>query len=129
MRIGELSRASGVPEKTIRYYESTGLLADTRRQDNGYRVYRQQDVDKLVFVRRCRELGIPLKDIQYLLDLQANTGAPCQEIDQIINEQLTRVQHTLKELKALEKTLKMLRSCDAETVDDCKILRRLSSQA
>lgn len=128
MRIGELAKAARIPEKTIRYYESVGLIAATRRETNGYRQYQQRDLDNLVFIRRCRELGISLQDIKQLVDLQANTGAPCQSVDKIINNQLDKVRHTLKELKALERTLSALRVCDGDTVDKCKILRRLSTQ-
>ena len=128
MRIGELAKAAHIPKKTIRYYESVGLMANTRREANGYRRYQQRDLDNLIFIRRCRELGISLQHIKQLVDLQGNTGAPCRSVDKIIDQQLEKVRHTLKELKALEQTLSALRGCESDTVDKCKILRQLSTQ-
>ena len=126
MRIGELAKAAQIPEKTIRYYESRDLISPSTREANGYRRYEQRDLDNLVFIRRCRELGISLQDIKQLVNVQENARASCASVDKIIEQQLQKVRHTLKELKALEKTLNSLRGCDGETVDECRILKRLS---
>lgn len=60
MIISELAKRSGIPSKTIRYYEEVGLLPILARNGNGYRAYNKLDVDRLIFIRRCRELQIPL---------------------------------------------------------------------
>jgi DNA-binding transcriptional MerR regulator len=125
MRIGELAKAAQIPEKTIRYYESRDLIAPALREDNGYRRYGQSDLDKLIFIRRCRELGISLQDIKVLVKVQGDRGAGCASVDTIIDRQLDKVRHTLVELQALEKTLSGLRVCDGETVGECQILKRL----
>ena len=125
MRIGELAKTAQVREKTIRYYESRELIAPASREANGYRVYERRDLDTLIFIRRCRELGLSLVDIKQLVDVQANAEAPCSKVDNIIDEQLDKVRHKLVELKALEGTLSGLRGCDGRKVDDCRILKKL----
>jgi len=127
MRIGELAKAVQVPEKTIRYYEARGLFRPTAREPNGYRHYEQGDLDELIFIRRCRELGISLGDIEQLMQARANAGASCANVDEIIGRQLEKVRHTLQELHALEATLSGLRGCDGETVGECRILRQLGN--
>ena len=126
MRIGELAKTARIPEKTIRYYESRDLISPASRETNGYRCYEQCDLDNLIFIRRCRELGISLQDIKRLMEVQGNANGSCASVDKIIDQQLDKVRHTLKELKALEKTLSGLRGCDGETVDKCRILKSLS---
>ena len=129
MRIGELAKVSQVPDKTIRYYETVGLLPASERDANGYRVYGQQDLERLVFIRRCRDLRIPLEQIKLLVSVQADKTASCRAVDRIIHDQLEKVRHTLEELKALEITLGALGRCDRSTVDECKILRQLKNTA
>ncbi|RXF07226.1 MerR family transcriptional regulator [Pseudoalteromonas phenolica] len=64
MKIAELSKLTQVTSKTIRYYEEIGLLPEPARAANGYRVYQQEDVERLSFIRRCRDLQIPLEEIK-----------------------------------------------------------------
>ena len=66
LTVGQLARASGVPAKTIRYYEQVGVLPAARRSASGYRQYIRNDVDRLVFVRRARILGLPLAQLKAL---------------------------------------------------------------
>ncbi len=129
MRIGELAEASQIPAKTIRYYESVGLMPPTARSPNGYRQYSQSDLDRLVFIRRCRDLNIPLDQVQLLVRVQVDKQAPCSEVDQVIHNQLEKVRATLKELQALESTLSALGRCENKTIDDCQILRQLNTTA
>ena len=125
MRIGELAKAASMPEKTIRYYESRGLILSPPREENGYRRYGQHDLDDLIFIRRCRELGISLNDIRQLLEVRSQRGSTCVSVDKIIGRQLERVRSALRELQALEATLNDLKGCNGETVDNCRILKKL----
>jgi Cd(II)/Pb(II)-responsive transcriptional regulator len=131
MRIGELSQATGVDIETIRYYEKVGLLPCPSRDDNGYRSYRPEHLERLAFIRHCRALDIPLADIQRLLDFVAHPNADCGDIDRLIDSQLTQVRARLKSMRALEKQLVALRGrCSAGRVaGNCGILHELVAAA
>ena len=131
MRIGELSKATGVDVETIRYYEKAGLLPGPLRSANGYRAYGPQQLERLSFIRHCRALDIPLSEIQRLLAFVADANADCAGIDHLIDEQLTRVRARLKSMRALEKQLTALRAqCGARhAARDCGILQDLVAAA
>ena len=126
MKISQLAKLSGVASKTIRYYEEIGLLPAALRNDNGYREYRASDIECLVFIRRCRELQIPLEQIKTLIAVQVDQKSSCQEVDELIEQQLEKVRTRIAELILLEKTLHTLAtSCPNDKVGDCQILKSL----
>lgn len=126
MKISHLAKQSGVPSKTIRYYEEIGLVPNAYRNSNGYREYAQVDVDRLAFIRRCRELHIPIEQIKKLVQVRMDEKAPCKEVDMLIARQLENVRHTMAELAILEQTLNTLaHSCQNDIVGECEILNRL----
>ena len=126
MKISQLAEATDVPAKTIRYYESIGLLRTATREANGYRHYHAADIETLVFIRRCRELNIAIEEIKQLVEVQRNPEASCATVDSIISEQLARVRQTQRELAKLEHTLEALvTSCSSEQIQDCCILQSL----
>lgn len=126
MNINEISQLSGINQKTIRYYEEVGVLPEAQRNTNGYRKYSARDLERMVFIRRCRELQIPLKDLKLLVSIQANEQDSCAAIDQIIEQQRVNVRLKIQELELLEKTLsKLAHSCQSDTVSQCQILRSL----
>ncbi|WP_102795154.1 MerR family transcriptional regulator [Bowmanella denitrificans] len=129
MQINQLAKQADVPAKTIRYYEDIGLLNPPVRAANGYRQYKSDDVHRLVFIRRCRDLQISLDDIRQMLAVQADNSAPCAQVDQIIQQQLTRVQVARQELEKLEHSLTTLaNSCKRNRIDECGILHRLTEE-
>lgn len=126
MKINQLSKLTNVLSKTIRYYEDVGLLPKASRNSNGYREYSSIDVDNLIFIRRCRELQIPLEKIKILIQVQTDTTSSCSEVDLLIEQQLENVRKTINELSLLEKTLHTLaKSCSNDIVGECEILRNL----
>jgi len=126
MKISQLAKLSGVPNKTIRYYEEIGLVPNAARNSSGYREYGQVDIDRLAFIRRCRELQIPIEQIKKLVQVRMDEKAPCKEVDILIKQQLEKVQHTISELAILEETLNTLaHSCQNDVVGECEILNRL----
>lgn len=131
MRIGELSKASGVDVETIRYYEKKGLLAEPARSANGYRAYDAVYLERLAFIRHCRALDIPLADIRRLLAFVEQPTDDCGEIDRLIDMQLARVQARLRSMKVLEQQLLALRGqCDAShPTRECGILHELVAAA
>lgn len=110
MQIKELSRATGVDVETIRFYEKEGLLPAPARLDNGYRNYAQPHLERLSFIRHCRALDIPLADVKRLLGLVDDPQGHGLHVDELVDEQLSRVRARLKSMRALEKQLLQLRS-------------------
>ncbi|WP_282111219.1 Cd(II)/Pb(II)-responsive transcriptional regulator [Shewanella algicola] len=128
MKISELASIAQVSAKTIRYYEQIGLLSAPNRSDNGYRFYQQKDIETLIFIRRCRELNIALDDIKRLVDTQQDPKSSCALVDNIIAQQLARIQQTQRELALLEQSLAALASCcQNHQIKDCSILHTLKS--
>jgi MerR family transcriptional regulator, copper efflux regulator len=128
LKISELASTAQVSVKTIRYYEQIGLLSAPIRTANGYRHYQQKDIDTLIFVRRCRELNIALDDIKRLVDTQDDPKSSCLLVDNIIAEQLARIQQTQRELALLEQSLAALASCcKSHQIKDCSILHTLKT--
>lgn len=132
MRIGALSRATGVDIETIRFYEKSGLLPAPARSDNGYRAYTQAHLERLAFIRHCRALDMSLADVALLLDsLQSSDAARLAEVDGLVEAQLAKVRARLASMQALEKQLVALRArCDADHAQHgCGILAELVAAA
>lgn len=131
MRIGELSRASGVDTETIRYYEKQGLLPCPPRQANGYRAYGSAHLERLAFIRHCRALDMGLSDISRLLSFLQRAPVDCNDVNQLIDEQLVRIRAKLQSIRALEKQLTVLRArCDqGYKTTECGILNELIAAA
>lgn len=128
MQINHLARVTGVKPKTIRYYEDIGLLPQALRAENGYRYYQAKDVASLNFIRRCKELRMPLADITRLVAVQSDGNAPCAQVDALILQQLEKIRITQYELQQLEQHLQALASCcDNKQIKDCEILQYLHS--
>src|SRR5262247_2018298 len=107
LTVGQLARATGVPTKTIRYYEQVGVLPVPRRSDAGYRHYSRHDVHRLLFIRRARALGLSLANLKALtaeLDSgECLTMRPRLHV--LVAEQLHMVQQQIAEFQLLERQL------------------------
>lgn len=126
--IGILSRQSGVKVTTIRYYESIGLISEPDRTQSGQRIYEQEAVERLNFIRHARDLGFPIGSIRALMDLQENLGKDCGVVDNIARHHLADVRLKLSQLEALEAELKrMVSACKGGKISDCKILETLGN--
>jgi DNA-binding transcriptional MerR regulator len=129
MKINEFAKLCGINSKTIRYYEAIGLLPEPARHNNGYREYHPKDAERLIFIRRCRELQIPLDKLRKLVLVQSDESASCSGVDRIIAEQLEKVRAAKRELALLEKTLNSLaQSCQKDIIGECEILHRLTGR-
>jgi len=106
LTIGQLAQTTGVPAKTIRYYEAVGVLQAPGRNPSGYRLYTERGVDRLLFVRRARALGLSLRQLQTLTAaLDGRGGAVRPQLMKLVRAQLTAVQHRQAELQLLEAEL------------------------
>lgn len=129
MRIGDLVAATGTAAETIRFYEREGLIPKARRADNNYRVYSQAHAERLAFIRHCRNLDMTLDEIRSLLRLRELPTRDCAEVDALLDEHIGHVKQRIRELRALEKDLKLLRARCAgpHAIDDCGILSGLDA--
>lgn len=128
--IGEAARRSGCTVQTIRYYERIGLVAPAIRTSGNQRVYDDDAVDRLCFIRHARALGFKLEAVRELLDLSANSERTCLEIDAIASAHLEAVRERIERLRVLEAELaRMVEACKHETVAECRVVQVLSNHA
>jgi MerR family transcriptional regulator, mercuric resistance operon regulatory protein len=126
--IGELSRRSDCNVETIRYYERIGLLPKPRRQGGRLRRYDADDVSRLRFIRRARQLGFGLEDVRELLRLTAVRGeAACAEARQLAAAHVAEVRAKIADLQAMERILTgAICDCDAGRGPACPVIEVLS---
>ncbi|HLF62082.1 MAG TPA: heavy metal-responsive transcriptional regulator [Acidimicrobiia bacterium] len=108
MRIGELSRRTGVPTKTIRYYEEIGVLPAPNRAANDYRDYPDEAVDRLAFVRDAQATGLTLTEIGSILDLRSQGEATCYHVIDLLERHLTALDRHIQNLRQTRKKLATL---------------------
>ncbi|MBD2230784.1 heavy metal-responsive transcriptional regulator [Phormidium tenue] len=105
MLIRDLSRATGVPASTIRYYERLGLLQVPRRSGAQYRLYETADVERLRFIQKAKRLGLSLTEIGQLMALRAGGIAPCQQLKAMVASHLQQLDQQIAELQTLRQEL------------------------
>ena len=127
MNIGEVAQQSGLPPKTIRYYEDIGLVTPPR-DANGYRAFRDSDVHKLSFLGRSRALGFTIEDCRNLLALWEDKTRASHDVRVIAKEHLTQIEAKIADLQAMRDTLSVLvRDCAGDQRPDCPILQKLET--
>lgn len=127
MNIGDVARASGLPAKTIRYYEDIGLVRPLRGT-NGYRAFRESDLHKLAFLGRARSLGFTIEECRNLLRLYEDTDRASSDVKQIAEEHLGRIDQKLSELAEMRNTLAhLIKGCAGDHRPDCPILSDLTA--
>lgn len=124
LKIGDLARATGTKVVTIRYYEKVGLLAPPARSAGNFRNYDTNALERLRFIRRCRDLGFTLDQIRDLLKLSSDVEHSCAMVDEITATHLAAVERKITDLQALAKELKRISdSCSGGgTISNCRIL-------
>lgn len=124
--IGELSRRTGCNIETIRYYERIGVIPKPARRGR-YRTYRADDVSRLRFARRARELGFALDEVRALLDLSADGQASCLKARDLAASHLDDVRMRIADLRRMEVVLaRTVRACDRGTAPGCPLIDTLS---
>ncbi len=124
--IGEMSRVTGVNIETIRYYERIEIMPKPDRTEGGNRQYNHDQLKRLSFIKRCRELGFSLNEIRALLEMADRKDFTCGEVHQMTMSHLVTVKHKLNDLKVLESSLKqMAAECSRGDVPDCPIIDTL----
>jgi MerR family mercuric resistance operon transcriptional regulator len=124
--IGKLAKNTGSNVETIRYYERIGLLPKPSRSAGGHRLYGNETMRRLTFIRRSRELGFSLDEVRNLLHHVDADHYTCAEIKAITAEHLAEVRRKLSDLRRLERALKeMIATCEGGEMPGCPILERL----
>ena len=127
MNIKDVATASGLPAKTIRYYEDIGLVSP-KRGANGYRSFGPQDAHKLAFLARARSLGFSIEDCRALLSLYADRDRASADVKALAGEHLTRIDRKIAELQGLRATLgRLVSRCHGDDRPDCPILDDLAA--
>jgi Cu(I)-responsive transcriptional regulator len=128
MNIGDAARVSGLPAKTIRYYEEIGLVSADRR-DNNYRDYSETALHNLRFLKRARALGFSIDDCRQLLSLYADRTRASADVRRLAEAHISEIDEKVAELKAMRKTLSTLvDACHGDDRPDCPILADLSGR-
>ncbi len=118
--IGQLAKVAKVNSQTIRFYEREGILKPASRLESGYRVYNEESLKRLHFIRQAKDLGFQLEEIQSLLNLRVRSVDRCNQVRTKAEQKLKDVQQKIGHLKKLAQTLKALISdCNQRVVSDC----------
>ena len=124
--IGASSKQTGCHIETVRYYERIGVLFKPPRTEGGHRLYGKEQIKRLMFVRRSRELGFSLGEIRTLLKLVDGKQYTCREVKALMEEHLGDIKKKISDLKRLQKTLADISSqCEGGMVPECPIIDAL----
>jgi len=127
MNIKDVAERSGLPAKTIRYYEEIGLIRPLRAT-NGYRAFRESDLHKLTFLSRARSLGFSIEDCRTLLALYEDDSRASADVKAVANAHLARIAEKIAGLRAMEATLShLISACAGDARPDCPILSGLET--
>ncbi len=130
MNIGTAAEQSGVPAKTIRYYEEIELIAPASRGANGYRDYDERDVHTLRFLKRSRGLGFSVEICRELLSLYRDPVRASAQVKAIAHERIAEIDEKIGELESMRATLAHLAArCHGDDKPDCPILDDLAKGA
>lgn len=128
MNISQAARFSGLPAKTIRYYEDIGLIAPARAA-NGYRDYDQSDLETLHFLARARGLGFTIEDCRNLLSLYRDRERASADVRKLAVARMNQIDAKIAELTAMKATLShLVDACRGDARPDCPILQNLSAE-
>ncbi len=126
MNIGTIAKNSGVTAKTIRYYESIGLIEPAARADNGYRNYSQNDVEILRFIQRSRHLGFSVKDVGSLLALWRDKNRASADVKSLALKHISEVEKRISDLQSiLTPLIHLTKCCHGDERPDCPIIENL----
>jgi MerR family copper efflux transcriptional regulator len=128
MNIGQAAKQTGLSAKMIRYYESIDLLPAAGRTDSGYRQYGSQDLHRLAFIKRSRDLGFSLAEVSQLLALWQDRERASADVKALAAAHISELERKISELSGLRDTLQELTSnCQGDDRPDCPILKDLES--
>ena len=128
MNIGQAASRSGLSAKMIRYYEPIGLIAPAGRGANGYRRYSEDDLHRLAFIKRSRDLGFSLEEVGRLLTLWQDRQRASADVKALAGAHIETLNQRIAELVSLRDTLQnLVDHCSGDERPDCPILSELES--
>lgn len=129
LTIGQVAKQAGVNTQTLRYYEREGYLRPAGYRESGYRLYRNDAVRRILFIKNAQALGFTLKEINQLLKLRLSRNARCGAVRARAQDHLKDVQTKIKRLQAIERILsELVRICHRRgTTDNCPILKSIEA--
>jgi len=129
LTIGKLAKAVGVNIQTVRYYERRRLLSPMARRPSGYRLYGEDALSRLHFIKNAQTLGFTLHEIAELLNLRVSSIARCGDVQRKAQTKLVQVEAKVKDLRALASALQgLIQTCRAgQSTDRCPILKSLEN--
>ena len=126
MNIGEVAERTGMPAKTIRYYEEIGLVTP-RRGENGYRSFGAKEVHKLAFLGRARSLGFSIAECRTLLALYEDRARSSGDVKRVAVDHLRRIDEKIRELQGMRGLLaQLVENCHGDQRPDCPIIDELA---
>lgn len=127
LTIGHLARSSGVNVETVRYYQRFGIIDEPPKPVDGFRVYPKETIDRILFIRRAKELGFSLQEIAELLQLGEGH---CDDIRQRAEEKQTHIDKQIKDLRKLRTTLDtLIKACQSDSDSmHCPIVETLTGK-
>ncbi|WP_428406752.1 Cu(I)-responsive transcriptional regulator [Hyphococcus sp.] len=129
MNIGEASEKSGLPAKTIRYYEEANVAPAPMRSASGYRDYSENDVHLLRFIHTARRLGFSLEECRELVSLYTDPRRASADVKAIAERKIADIDRKLKNLKSMKRTLTtLINKCHGDDRPDCPILKGLTME-
>lgn len=128
MNIGEAAARSGVPAKTIRYYEDIALIESADRSANGYRAYSDEDVHTLRFIASARSLGFTVAQCRDLLALYRDRARSSSDVKAIAANHVAEIDEKIESLRAMRATLStLMHKCHGDDRPDCPIIETLAA--
>ncbi len=128
---GQVAKEAGVNVQTIRYYERRGLISKPPRRATGYRLYPEETVKCILFIRRAKELGFSLNEIAELLALRSEPGAPCSRVRRRASAKIADIDGKISALQSMKNALEvMVKACSGRgPAAGCPILSALDAKA
>lgn len=107
-KVSEVARAVGINPQTLYFYERTGLIPSPQRTEAGYRLFSEEDVERLRFITRTKALGLSLDEIKEILTLKEGQSLTCQAVQDRLLAKLAQIEHQVQQLQALQAELQPL---------------------
>lgn len=128
MNIGQAAKHSGLSAKMIRYYEAISLLKPAHRSESGYRLYNDDDLHTLAFIKRSRDLGFSLEEVAKLLTLWQDRQRASSDVKNLARQHIDQLNQKIHELTSLRDTLQnLVENCQGDHRPDCPILKDLAA--